>query len=43
MAKSDKGLTKIAKDGSPRRHAEISPVKVKDAHLMNNNIITVTS
>ena len=32
------GLAKIAKYGSPRRHAEISPVKVKDTHLMNNNL-----
>ena len=26
------GLAKITKDGSPRRHDEISPVKVKDTH-----------
>ena len=29
---------KIAEDASPRRHAEISPVKVKDTHLMNNKL-----
>ena len=34
----DKGLAKIAEDASPRRHAEISPVKVKDTHLMNNKL-----
>ena len=33
-----KGLAKIADDASPRRHAEISPVKVKDTHLMNNKL-----
>ena len=33
----DKGLAKIVKDVSrPHRQAEISPVKVKDTHLMNN-------
>ena len=38
MTQSDKGLAKIAKGASPRRHAEISPVKVKDTHLMNNKL-----
>ena len=33
-----KGLAKIAEDASPRRHAEISPVKVKDTHLLNNKL-----
>ena len=28
----------IAEDASPRRHAEISPVNVKDTHLMNNKL-----
>ena len=37
-SQSDKGLAKIPKDGSLHRHAEISPVKVKDAHIMNNNL-----
>ena len=32
----DKGLTKIAEGASPRRHAETSPVKVKDTRLVNN-------
>ena len=38
MTESDKDLAKIAEDASPRRHAEISPVKVKDTHLMNNKV-----
>ena len=38
MAQSDKGLAKIAEGVSPRRHAETSPVKVKDTHLMNNKL-----
>ena len=36
VTQSDNGLAKIAEGASPRRHAEISPVKVKDTHLMNN-------
>ena len=39
MRESDKDLAKIAEDTSPRRHAEISPVKVKDTHLMNNKLL----
>ena len=35
---SDKGLAKITEGASPRRHAETSPVKVKDTHLMNNKL-----
>ena len=35
---SDKGLAKVAEGASPRRHAENSPVKVKDTHLMNNKL-----
>ena len=35
---SDEGLAKIAEGDSPRRHAETSPVKVKDTHLMNNKL-----
>ena len=31
-------LAKIAEDASPRRHAEISSVKVKDTHLMINKL-----
>ena len=38
MTQSDKGLAKIADGASPRRHAETSPVKVKDTHLMNNKL-----
>ena len=38
MAQSDKGLAKIAEDAFPRRHAENSPVKVKDTHLMYNKL-----
>ena len=38
MTESDKDLAKIAEDASLRRHAEISPVKVKDTHLMNNKL-----
>ena len=33
------GLAKIANGASPRRHAKISPVKVKDTHLMNNKLL----
>ena len=32
------GLAKIAEGAYPRRHAETSPVKVKDTHLMNNKL-----
>ena len=38
MAQSDKDFAKIADDASPRRHAEISPVRVKDTHLMNDKL-----
>ena len=40
MTQSDKGLAKIniTEGSSPRRHAETSPVKVKDTHLMNNKL-----
>ena len=38
MTQSDKELVKIAEYASPRRHAEISPVRVKDTHLMNNKL-----
>ena len=38
MTQSDKGLAKIAEGASPRRHAETSPVKFKDTHLMNNKL-----
>ena len=38
MTQSDKGLAKIAEGASPRRHAETSPAKVKDTHLMNNKL-----
>ena len=38
MTQSDKGLVKIAEDASSRRHAENSPIKVKDTHLMNNKL-----
>ena len=38
MTQSDKGLAKIAEDASPRRHAEISQVKVKDTPLVNNKL-----
>ena len=34
MTQSAKGLAKIAEDASPRRHAEISPVKVNETYLM---------
>ena len=33
-----KDLSKIAEDPSPRRQVEISPVKFKDTHLMNNKL-----
>ena len=36
VTQSDKDLAKIAEGASPRCHAETSPVKVKDTHLMNN-------
>ena len=39
VTQSAKGLAKIAEGASPRRHAETSPVKVKDTHLMNNKQI----
>ena len=38
VTQSDKGLAKIVEGASPRRHAETSPVKVKDTHLMNNKL-----
>ena len=38
MTHSDKGLAKIAKGASPRRHAETSPLKVKDIHPINNKL-----
>ena len=38
MTQSYKGLAKIAEDASPRGHAEIIPVKVKDTQLMNNKL-----
>ena len=38
VTQSDKGLAKIAEGASSRRHAETSPVKVKDTHLMNNKL-----
>ena len=38
VTQSDKDLAKIAEGASPRRHAETSPVKVKDTHLMNNKL-----
>ena len=38
MTQSKKDLAKIAEDASPRRHVEISPVKFKDTHLMNNKL-----
>ena len=38
MTESDKDLAKIAEGASPRCHAETSPVKVKDTHLMNNKL-----
>ena len=40
VTQSNKGLVKIAEDASPRRHAENSPVNVKDTHLMNNKLST---
>ena len=36
--KSDKGLAKIVEGASSHRHAETSPLKVKDTHLMNNKL-----
>ena len=41
MTQSDKDLARIAEDASPRRHAEISPVKVWDTHLMNDKVALV--
>ena len=41
VTESDKGLAKIAEGASSRRHAETSPVKVKDTHLMNNKLCCV--
>ena len=38
VIESDKGLAKIAEGAFPRRHAETSPVKVEDTHLMNNKL-----
>ena len=38
MTQSDTGLAKIAEGASRRRHAETSPIKVKDTHLMNNKL-----
>ena len=38
VTQSNNGLAKIAEGASPRRHAETSPVKVKDTHLMNNKL-----
>ena len=38
MTQSDKDLAKIAEDATPRRYAEISPVKVKDTNLLNNKL-----
>ena len=38
VTQSDKGLAKISEGASPRPHAETSPVKVKDTHLMNNKL-----
>ena len=38
VTQSDKDLAKIAEGASPRRHAETSPVKVKDTHLMNDKL-----
>ena len=38
VIQSDKGLTKIVEGASLRRHAETSPFKVKDTHLMNNKL-----
>ena len=38
VTQSAKGLAKIAKGASTRRHAETSPVKVNDTHLMNNKL-----
>ena len=35
MTQADKGLAKIADGASPCRHADTSPVKVKDTHLMD--------
>ena len=34
---SDTNLAKIA-EGASRRHGDISPVTVKDTHLMNNKL-----
>ena len=38
VTQSDKDLAKIAEDASPHRHPEISLVKVKETHLMNNKL-----
>ena len=38
VTQSDTGLAKIAEGASRRRHAETSPIKVKDTHLMNNKL-----
>ena len=38
MTQSEKDFAKIVEDAYPRCHAEISPVKVKDTHLMNNKL-----
>ena len=38
VTRSGKDFAKIAEDASPHRHAEISPLKVKDTHLMNNEL-----
>ena len=38
VTQSDNGIAKIAEGASSRRHAETSPVKVKDTHLMNNKL-----
>ena len=38
VTQSDKGLAKIVEGAFPRRHAETSPVKVRDTHLMNNRL-----
>ena len=38
MTPSDKGLANIAEGASPRRHAETSPAKVKDTHLVNDKL-----
>ena len=38
MTQSNKGLTAIAEDASPRRYVEISLVKVKDTHLIDDKL-----